>query len=200
MIRILLASAFALVAFNAHAVDTVKDPDGRDVLENGCPPAMPFINRGACCEKPLILSDPAPQTGQCTYHSGLFPIRPWEPESPLPNSDAEDKRVNCGNGSIGYPAGVVFGSVLFGNSMTDLKAADCCSKRADIVGVKGPAVGGMGKSGRLAMCQPTSRWQKSWDRADQIEKKQAEDLLAKKKAELEVLIKLIEELKKKGVV
>jgi hypothetical protein len=196
--KYLLFIALALSPLASLAATT---PDGREVLDNGCPAATPFVVRVSlggrfCCEKPYS-PGVSEDTGVCTEQTLPFPKKPDGTVTPVINAPA---LVDCGNGEIGYPGGMEFGSVLFlpdGMYGKGMVASDCCSKRAFHSGYKMDPSKGFGKANKLHTCHPMSIWEDIWAKAAVAEKKAAESLIAKKKLELEALIKLIKELDKK---
>lgn len=194
MTKLLLA---LLISTSALAATT---PDGRQVLDNGCPAATPFIVRVSlgnrfCCEKPLI-PGVSEDTGVCVEQTLPFPKKPDGTVTKCGGGAI----VDCGNGECGYPEGQEFGSVLFlpdtmyGKGMI---ASDCCSKRAFHSGYKMEPGKGLGRTNKLHTCYPMSIWESIWAKAAVAEKKAAQDLIAKKKLELEALLKLIKELESK---
>lgn len=182
-------------SLHSFAADSYKTPDGREVLANGCPAAQPFIYRVTlggryCCSEPL-------GQGDCVDQTLPFPKKPDGTVTPVINAPA---LVDCGNGEIGYPEGMQFGSVLFlsdtmyGKGMI---ASECCSKRAFHSGYKMEPTKGLGKTNKLHTCYPMSIWDDIWAKAAIAEKKAVEDLIAKKKAELAALAKYIADLEAK---
>ncbi len=187
--------------FMSGSAMAAKTPDGREVLDNGCPEEMPFVMRISlggrnCCAKPYLPSQGVTidQIGPCTAQELPFPRRPDGTVTEVKDAPA---LVDCENGEIGYPEGMQHGSVLFLQDAKGYIDSSCCSKRSFLSGYKIPGV--KGKVNELHTCKPMSIWAPEWKKADEAEKKALEKLAAKAKAEADAFQKLVDEAVRKAL-